>query len=74
MFQRDSAVENSFFLKIKEDCKVSRVKIFCQLIYYEVSIYLIYYKPHSLLSIAKMLQKVDPLKNFCDGERQFFSK
>ena len=71
MFLKDSAMESANFLMAWR-CQVFWVKIFFQLIYEEVSIYSKYYKPHSLLKVGKMWQKVDVLENVCDGEHHFF--
>ena len=71
MFLKDSAMESANFLMAWR-CQVFWVKIFFQLIYEEVSIYSKYYKPHSLLKVVKMWQKVDVLENVWDGERHFF--
>ena len=61
--------EHKFFVGMQEQRQVSSVKIFCWLIYQEVSIYLKYYKPDPLLKIDKMWQKVDVQKNACVGVR-----
>ena len=74
MFRNNSVMESAnFFFEIKE-CKVFCVKIFFKLVYWQVSIYLKYYKPHSLLKIVKKWLKVNVSKNVCDGEHPFFSK
>ena len=46
--------EHKFFNWMKSKCQMFCVKAFLKLIYKEVSIYLKYYKPHSLLKIVKM--------------------
>ena len=46
--------ERNFFDALKGQCQVFCVKIFFKLMYYEITIYLKFYKPHSLLKIMKM--------------------
>ena len=62
--------ERKFFFNMKKEYEVPCVKLFIQLIYQEVSIYLKYYKPHLLLKIVEMWYNVDVLKELCYEERQ----
>ena len=47
-------MESAIFSEMKEGCKMPCAKTFSDLIYNEFSIYLKYYKHHSLLKIVKI--------------------
>ena len=54
--------EPSSFFEKKEGCEVSCVKIFLSPIYQKVSIYLKYYKPHSLSKLKENVVKSECLE------------